>query len=145
MSSRRYYLPGAITRSRGLSAAGGGSVATIASATVSRIAAHAVMTAMTNLRNIWSSPPCTVGVRERMLCQPRRPRHIRQVTDTGRGQRTALTCCSLLYKTQVTQKLILRVPVISRTPAGPATFVRYTLTEPDEVPGLQGAKAVGSW
>ena len=61
MSSRRHNLPGAPTRSRGLSAAGGGSVATIASATVSRIAAHAVMTAMTNLRNIWSSPPCTVG------------------------------------------------------------------------------------
>ena len=52
MSSRRHNLPGATTRSRGLSAAGGGSVATIASATVSRIAAHAVMTAMTNLRNI---------------------------------------------------------------------------------------------
>ncbi len=56
MSSRRYNLPGATTRSRGLSAAGGGSVVTIASATVSRIAAHVVMTAMTNLRNICSSP-----------------------------------------------------------------------------------------
>lgn len=51
MSSRRYYLPGAATRGRGLSAAGGGSVAAIASAVVSRIAAHAVMTAMTILRN----------------------------------------------------------------------------------------------
>jgi hypothetical protein len=55
MRSRRHNLPDATTRSRGLSAAGGGSVATIASATVSRSAAHAVMTAMTNLRNIWSS------------------------------------------------------------------------------------------
>jgi hypothetical protein len=46
MSSRRHNLPGATTRSRGLPAAGGGSVAAIASATVSRSAAHAVMTAM---------------------------------------------------------------------------------------------------
>jgi hypothetical protein len=52
MSSRRHNLPVATTRSRGLSAAGGGSVAAIASATVSSSAAHAVMTAMANLRNI---------------------------------------------------------------------------------------------
>ena len=48
-----------------------------------------------------------------MLRHPRRPRHagnIRQVTGTGRGQRTALTCCSSLYETQVTQ----RVPVIRK-------------------------------
>ena len=113
MSGRRHYFPDATSRSRGLFAAGGGSVAAIASAAVSRIAAHAVMTAMTNLRNIWSSPPCTAGVQERVLRHPRRPRHagnIRQVTGTGRGQRTALTCCSSLYETQVTQ----RVPVIRK-------------------------------
>ena len=52
MRSRGHNLPGATTRSRGLSAAGGGSVAAIASATVSRIAAHAVMAAMANFRNI---------------------------------------------------------------------------------------------
>jgi hypothetical protein len=52
MSSCGDCLPGAATRSRGLSAAGGGSVAAIASAVVSSIAAHAVMTAMTSLRNI---------------------------------------------------------------------------------------------
>jgi hypothetical protein len=52
MRSRRHNLPGVTTRSRGLSAAGGGSVAVIASATVSKSAAHAVMTAMSNLRNI---------------------------------------------------------------------------------------------
>jgi hypothetical protein len=52
MRSRGHNLPGATTRSRGLSAAGGGSVAVIASATVSKSAAHAVMTAMSNLRNI---------------------------------------------------------------------------------------------
>ena len=52
MSSRRHNLPVATTRSRGLPAAGGGSVAAIASATVSSSAAHAVMTAMANLRNI---------------------------------------------------------------------------------------------
>ena len=51
MSSRRHNLPDATTRSRGLSAAGGGSVAAIASAAVSRIAATMVMTAMTNMRN----------------------------------------------------------------------------------------------
>ena len=50
--SRRHNLPGATTRSRGLSAAGGGSVAAIASATVSRSATTAVMTTMANLRNI---------------------------------------------------------------------------------------------
>jgi len=52
MSSRRHNLPAVTTRSRGLPAAGGGSVAAIASATVSSSAAHAVMTAMANLRNI---------------------------------------------------------------------------------------------
>ena len=52
MSSRRHNLPGATTRSRGLSAMGGGSVAVIASANVSRSAATAVITAMANLRNI---------------------------------------------------------------------------------------------
>jgi hypothetical protein len=52
MRSREHNLPGATTRSRGLSAAGGGSVAVMASATVSKSAAHAVMTAMSNLRNI---------------------------------------------------------------------------------------------
>ena len=52
MSSRRHNLPVVTTRSRGLAAAGGGSVAAIASATVSSSAAHAVMTAMANLRNI---------------------------------------------------------------------------------------------
>src|SRR5271166_1717867 len=56
MSGRGHNLPDATSRSRGVSAAGGGSVAAIASAAVSRIAATAVMTAMTNLRNIWSSP-----------------------------------------------------------------------------------------
>jgi len=50
--SRWHNLPGATTRSRGLSAAGGGSVAVIASATVSRSATTAVMTTMANLRNI---------------------------------------------------------------------------------------------
>jgi hypothetical protein len=52
MSSRGHNLPVATSRSRGLPAAGRGSVAVIASATVSRIAAHAVRTAMANLRNI---------------------------------------------------------------------------------------------
>ena len=55
MSSRRHNLPDATTRSRGLSTVGGGSVAAIASAAVSRSAATAVMKAMTSLRNIWSS------------------------------------------------------------------------------------------
>jgi len=50
--SRWHNLLGATTRSRGLSAAGGGSVAVIASATVSRSATTAVMTTMANLRNI---------------------------------------------------------------------------------------------
>jgi len=38
--------------------------------------------------------------------------------------RTALTCCSSLYEMQVTQTLILRVPVISMTRAGPAALVQ---------------------
>ena len=99
MSSRRHNLPDATTRSRGPSAAGGGSVAAIASAAVSRIAATAVMTAMTSLRNILAFSSCMAGVQQRMLRQPRCPRHagiIHQVTDTGPGQRTALTCCPTL-------------------------------------------------
>ena len=116
MSSRRHNLPGATTRSRGLSAAGGGSVATIASATVSRIAAHAVITAMTNAEHLIFSP-CTARLQERVLRQPRRSsargKHPSGVMVTGQGQPTALTCCSSLYETQVTQKLILHVPVIS--------------------------------
>jgi len=38
----------------------------------------------------------------RLPCRPRTPGNIRQAMDAGRGQRTALTCCSPHYETQVT-------------------------------------------
>ncbi len=51
MNRRRHNLPEATTRSRGLSAASGGSVATIASATVSRIASPAGDPGVTRVHN----------------------------------------------------------------------------------------------
>jgi len=91
ISSGRRNFPDATTCSRGRAAAGGGGgVTAIASAAVCRIAATAVRTAMTNLRNILIFPQWAVGVQERVLCHPCRSwrrGNVRQVN--GYGLRTA--------------------------------------------------------
>src|SRR3974390_3709473 len=141
--SRRHNLPGAPTRSRGLSAAGGGSVAAIASATVSKERNHRGDDGDGQFAEHLIFSPCTAGVQERALGHPRRPRHagnVRPVTDLGRGQRTALTCCSSLYEMQVTQELILRVPVMSSTPAGPPTLLGTPPPHPTRCPSYKALK-----
>jgi hypothetical protein len=79
-----HNLPDATTRSRGLSGAGGGSVAAIASAIVFRSAAIVVMTAMSNLRNIWSCLPARSG--SGTLCDVSLA--VRSTRETSLGRRT---------------------------------------------------------
>ena len=84
---------------------------------------------MSNLRNIWSSlfaRPGSGNACYVILAVPGSRGNTRQVMDTGPRTAHSADLLSPLYETQVTQKLILRVPVIlfSWTPAGPTTFVQ---------------------